>query len=102
MKLTTFSKLFLLNFFIIPFCCFSQQNTWQTFIDSSTTVCSPKSEDLNNDGIEDIIIAGGIDGVSSNYGVTAINGDDVVCFGKLVRDELFTRPLLLTLIMMGY
>ena len=92
MKLTTFSKLFLLNLFIIPFCCFSQQNTWQTFIDSSTTVCSPKSEDLNNDGIEDIIIAGGIDGVSSNYGVTAINGDDGSVLWQIASsDELFTR-----------
>jgi len=85
-------KVFFSFFCLIPFLCFSQQNTWQAFIDSSSTVCSPKSEDLNNDGIKDVIIGGGTDGIPSNYGIMAFNGaDGSLLWQQPAVDEVFTR-----------
>lgn len=54
----------------------AQNLKWSTLIDTSTTLSSPRSVDLSNDGILDIVIGGGLDGSGQSNGVNAINGVD--------------------------
>ena len=44
-----------------------QLNSWQAFVDSIPTLSSPRTCDLNNDGVQDIVIGGGTDGFASNH-----------------------------------
>ena len=56
-----FTTIFLLNLNVI-----AQLNNWQAFTDSIPTLSSPRTCDLNQDGIKDIVIGGGTDGFFSN------------------------------------
>ena len=83
-------KLFFFFFFF--FFCFAyiKAQDWITFTDSIPTLSSPRFEDLNLDGVNDIVIGGGTDGVFSNNGVMAYNGVDGSLIWKLSsRNELF-------------
>ena len=88
-------KYLLFIFFLTSILNFSSQTpSWQCLIDSTSTVGSPKTCDLNNDGILDIVIGGGTDGVYNNHGIIAIDGGNgSVLWEKDAVDELFTRPL---------
>jgi len=67
-----------------------QLNSWQAFVDSIPTLSSPRACDLNNDGILDIIIGGGTDGVASNHGIMAFNGaDGSILWNRASRNEVF-------------
>ena len=79
-------------FFIVLLFCytFSNSQNWQNFTDSIATLSSPRSCDLNGDGILDIVIGGGTDSLFSPNGIMAYNGAD----GSLIwksssRDEIF-------------
>lgn len=68
----------------------AQLDSWQSFTDSIPTLSSPRSCDLNNDGIKDIITGGGTDGFASNHGVMALNGaDGSVLWNRGSRNEVF-------------
>ncbi len=85
--------LFLLLFGIIP-SSFSQLASWQSFTDSIPTLSSPRACDLNNDGIKDIVIGGGTDGVASNNGIMAFNGvDGTLLWKRGSRNEVFGSPI---------
>ena len=72
----------------------SQTPSWQCLIDSTSTVGSPKTCDLNNDGVLDIVIGGGTDGVYNNHGIIAIDGSNgSILWEKDAVDELFSRPI---------
>lgn len=72
----------------------SQLNSWQSFTDSIPTLSSPRACDLNNDGIKDIIIGGGTDGVASNNGIMAFNGiDGSLLWKRGSRNEVFGSPI---------
>lgn len=63
---------------------------WQAFTDSIPTLSSPRSADLNNDGVNDIVIGGGTDGVFSNNGIMAYNGvDGSLLWKRPARNEVF-------------
>jgi hypothetical protein len=67
-----------------------QLNSWQAFVDSIPTLSSPRACDLNNDGILDVIIGGGTDGVASNHGIMAFNGvDGSILWNRASRNEVF-------------
>ena len=53
---------------------FSQNMVWETEFDFIKSNSSPRSVDLNGDGIEDIVLSGGVDGVPSPFGAMAISG----------------------------
>lgn len=72
MKIVLLSFLILLNSFL----SIAQLTSWQSFTDSIPTLSSPRACDLNNDGVKDIIIGGGTDGVACNNGIMAFNGID--------------------------
>ena len=69
---------------------FSNAQNWESFTDSIGTFSSPRSSDLNGDGIMDIVIGGGVDSLFSNNGVMAYNGvDGSLLWNRSSRDELF-------------
>lgn len=71
-----------------------QLTSWQTFTDSIPTLSSPRACDLNNDGVKDIIIGGGTDGVASNNGIMAYNGTNGALLWKRgSRNEVFGSPI---------
>ena len=53
---------------------FSQNIIWENELDIIKTNSSVRSIDVNSDGVEDIIFSGGIDGFSTPFGATAIDG----------------------------
>ncbi len=76
--------------------CYFQLNSiaqlnWSASIDSVSVLSSPRSVDLNNDGIKDVVIGSGTDSAYSNYGVVAINGaNGQVLWTTPTRDEIFS------------
>ncbi len=64
----------LLIIFLITNILFSQNLIWETEFEFIKSNASPRSVDLNEDGIEDIILSGGVDGVPSPFGAMAISG----------------------------
>jgi outer membrane protein assembly factor BamB len=72
----------------------AQLTSWQTFTDSIPTLSSPRACDLNNDGIKDIVIGGGTDGVASNNGIMAFNGaNGSLLWKRGSRNEVFGSPI---------
>lgn len=53
---------------------YSQSLNWSQFIDSTLTFSSPRTVDLNMDGVLDIVIGSGIDSVYTNHGIIALDG----------------------------
>lgn len=53
---------------------FGQTPVWSTHLDTATTFSSPRSVHLNNDGIADIVMGGGLDGVAASNGIVALDG----------------------------
>ena len=87
-------KYFLFFLIFTPTFISSQIPSWQCFIDSTSTVGSPKTCDLNNDGTLDIVIGGGTDGVFNDHGIIAIDGSNgSILWEKEAVDELFSRPI---------
>ena len=66
----------LLIIFLITNGLFSQNVVWETEFDFIKSNSSPRSVDLNEDGIEDIVLSGGVDGVASPFGAIAIDGSN--------------------------
>jgi len=64
----------LLIIFLTANVLFSQNVVWETEFDFIKSNSSPRGIDLNQDGIEDIVLSGGVDGLPSPYGAMAING----------------------------
>lgn len=72
----------------------AQLTSWQAFTDSIPTLSSPRACDLNNDGIKDIVIGGGTDGVASNNGIMAFNGvNGALLWKRGSRNEVFGSPI---------
>ncbi|MEC7864101.1 MAG: SprB repeat-containing protein, partial [Bacteroidota bacterium] len=72
------------------FSIYSNAQNWQTFIDSIPTLSSPRSSDLNGDGVMDVVIGGGTDSVFSNNGIMAYNGvDGSLLWKRPSRNEVF-------------
>tara|TARA_B100001287_G_scaffold31604_1_gene22601 strand:- start:13919 stop:16768 length:2850 start_codon:yes stop_codon:yes gene_type:complete len=70
------------------------QLAWTNFIDSVSTLSSPRSADLNNDGVKDIVVGAGTDSTFSNYGVVAFSGSDGSLLWSLpTNDEVFTSAV---------
>ena len=68
----------------------AQLNNWQAFTDSIPTLSSPRTCDLNQDGIKDVVIGGGTDGVYSNNGIMAYNGlNGSLLWKRPSRNEVF-------------
>jgi len=70
------------------------QQQWINFIDSVSTLSSPRSVDLNNDGIKDIVVGSGTDSQASSYGILAFNGlNGELLWSLPSSDEIFTSAV---------
>ena len=70
------------------------QQVWSNFVDSVSTLSSPRSADLNNDGVKDIVVGSGTDSTFSNYGVLAFDGANGNLLWNLpTTDEVFTSAI---------
>jgi hypothetical protein len=68
----------------------AQTKVWSSFVDSVVTLSSPRSCDLNQDGVKDILIGGGRDGLFSVSGIMAYDGvDGSLLWEQSCRDEVF-------------
>ncbi|MBJ05043.1 MAG: hypothetical protein CMP65_03990, partial [Flavobacteriales bacterium] len=85
-----------MRFFSLLFLCFqlvAQNVTWTNNTTLVRSYSSPRTTDLNNDGIEDVVIGAGVDGFPTPYGVIAINGNDgSTLWTVTTRNEMFTSP----------
>jgi hypothetical protein len=72
----------------------AQNLVWQNFTDSIPTLSSPRSADLNGDGILDIVIGGGTDGEFSHNGIMAFDGNDgSLLWKRSAPNEIFTSAI---------
>ena len=83
-----------MRFFILFFITFpllAQDIIWTNNTSIIRTFSSARSTDINNDGIEDIIRGGGVDGYPTPYGVIAIDGlSGNTLWTTETRNEMFT------------
>jgi hypothetical protein len=71
-----FTKGISLAAFCFLFISFSEAQTleWSYFAPNTAVLSSPRAADLNNDGVLDIVIGGGVDGFPKANGIMAIDG----------------------------
>ena len=82
-------KKFFILFLSLASLVTNSQN-WHAFTDSTATLSSPRSCDLNGDNIMDIVIGGGTDSTFNNNGIMAYNGlDGTLLWKRSSRDEVF-------------
>jgi hypothetical protein len=85
-----FKRSLTVGFIALSFINFGQSSNWQAFTDSIPSLSSPRACDLNGDGIKDIVIGGGTDGVFSNNGIMAYNGlNGNLLWKRASRNEVF-------------
>ncbi|MFN8356796.1 MAG: PQQ-binding-like beta-propeller repeat protein [Spirosomataceae bacterium] len=89
-----FSTFCLLLFFLA---CTPQNSTWQVDLPSITSFSSPRTTDLNGDGIKDVIIgAGTLEWYPSDSAVVALNGaDGSVLWYSAARNQIVGSALFL-------
>ena len=90
----SFEKYIKLIFFILLSCqIIAQDIVWTNNTPLIRSYSSPRTTDLNNDGISDMVIGGGVDGFPSPYGVIAIDGFNGNTIWTLsTRNEMFASP----------
>jgi len=78
----------------IPTLIQAQTQVWQNYTDSVPTLSSPRSADLNNDGVLDLVIGGGTDGEFADNGIMAFNGiDGSLLWSRTAPNEIFTSAV---------
>lgn len=88
-------KYILFIFCLLPFSFFAQLK-WNTHIDSCNFFSSPNVCDLNDDGILDIVIGGGIEYQKTRSGILAFNGKNGEILWQITtRSQIYTSPLFL-------
>ncbi len=83
----------ILFFLFLSFQLIAQDIAWINNIETIRSYSSPRTTDLNNDGVKDVIIGGGVDGIPSAHGINAIdglNGNNI--WTVPTRNEMFTSP----------
>lgn len=79
--------------FLISTPCLAQEIIWTNNTPIIRTFSSARSIDINNDGVEDIIRGGGVEGYPTPYGISAINGlDGNTIWNTETRNEMFSSP----------
>lgn len=74
------------------------QLVWTANLDSVNSFSSPRVEDLNNDGVADLVIGGATEGSSSDLGVVALNGvDGSILWTTPARSQMFASAIFMNL-----
>ena len=83
----------LLFFILLSFQLIAQDIAWVNNIETIRSYSSPRTTDLNNDNIKDVVIGGGVDGLPSAHGVNAIDGlNGNLIWTTSTSNEMFTSP----------
>ena len=87
-----FGLLFLL--FFVSGGSIAQGMKWQYFADSANIFSSPRFTDLNEDGVKDVVLGGGVEDVAITHGVFAINGESGALLWKVpTSTQIYTSAL---------
>ena len=79
--------------FLLSFQLLAQEVIWLKNTPLIRSYSSPRTTDLNNDGVDDVVMGGGVDGYPTPYGIIAINGVDGTSLWEVeTRNEMFTSP----------
>tara|TARA_B100001250_G_scaffold132167_2_gene112896 strand:+ start:1427 stop:4240 length:2814 start_codon:yes stop_codon:yes gene_type:complete len=71
----------------------AQDISWTNNYPLTTTYSSPRTTDLNNDGVEDVVIGAGVDDELSPFGVIAIDGvNGNTLWTMPTNNEMFNSP----------
>ena len=82
-----------LTFLLLSVQIIAQDISWINNTSIIRSYSSPRTTDLNNDNIDDIIIGGGVDGYPTPYGIIAIDGSNGnTLWTVTTRNEMFTSP----------
>lgn len=85
------------SFYIVFFVSFhvnSQDAHWHVQLDTANIFSSPRFSDLNKDGVKDIVLGGGVEGVPSSNGVIALDGSNgEVLWNLPCRTQIYTSAL---------
>ena len=72
------------------------QNDWISTVEDVYSFSSPRAADLNNDGILDIVVGTGEEGVAHDNAIVAIDGaDGTILWEAYARDQIFGSALFL-------
>ena len=83
----------ILCFLFLSIQLIGQEISWTNNTPLVNTYSSPRTTDLNNDGIKDIVIGGGINGEPTPFGVIAIDGASGNTIWTMeTRNEMFNSP----------
>ena len=81
----------LLCFIFLSFQLIAQDIAWVNNTPLIRSYSSPRTTDLNNDGVDDVVMGGGVDGFPTPYGVIAINGlNGSLMWSETTRNEKTT------------
>ena len=79
--------------FLLSIPIVAQDITWINNTPLIRSYSSPRTTDLNNDGIDDIVIGGGVDGFPTPFGINAFNGaNGNSMWSMTTRNEMFSSP----------
>lgn len=68
----------------------SQSSLWSMVADSISNLSSPRAQDLNLDGVKDIVFGGAADALSSHNGIVAVDGSSGQMLWRTpARNEVF-------------
>ena len=82
-----------LFFLLLSFQLIAQDISWVNNTPIIRSYSSPRTTDLNNDGIRDVVIGGGTEEYPTPYGVIAIDGNNGYSLWEVeTRGEMFTSP----------
>ncbi len=72
----------------------AQNLAWTSFTDSIVTFSSPRCANLNGDSVLDVVLGGGVDGMTTPSGVIALNGINGNRLWRVeTTDEIFGSPI---------
>ena len=83
----------LLILFLLSMQIIAQDITWTNNTQLIRSYSSPRTTDINNDGIDDVILGGGVDGFPTPFGVIALDGaTGSSIWNMTTRNEMFGSP----------
>ena len=88
-------RILVLLLLIFPVSICAQSPIWSRSIDSVSFFSSPQLADLNGDAVLDVVVGGGVEGLPTSSGVTALDGRNGQILWQIPgRDQIFGTGLM--------